>query len=31
MIDCSRTENYFGDLYISCYRCWNQPIEGGEK
>ncbi len=20
-----------GDLYISCYRCWNQPVEDGEE
>lgn len=26
---CAKTKE--GDLYISCYRCWNQPIEGGEK
>nr|DAO07147.1 MAG TPA: hypothetical protein [Caudoviricetes sp.] len=28
---CAKTEK--GDLYISCYRCWNQPIpiEDGEN
>jgi len=26
---CAKTKE--GDLYISCYRCWNQPIEGGES
>ena len=26
---CAKTKK--GDLYISCYRCWNQPIEGGEE
>ena len=24
-------KNKKGDLYISCYRCWNQPIEDGEE
>lgn len=26
---CAKTKK--GDLYISCYRCWNQPIEDGEE
>lgn len=26
---CAKTKK--GDLYISCYRCWNQPVEGGEE
>lgn len=28
---CAKTKK--GDLYISCYRCWNQPIpaKGGEE
>lgn len=26
---CAKTKK--GDLYISCYRCWNQPIEDGEN
>lgn len=26
---CAKTKK--GDLYISCYSCWNQPIEGDEK
>lgn len=26
---CAKTKE--GDLYISCYKCWNQPIEDGEK
>lgn len=26
---CAKTKE--GDLYISCYRCWNQPIEDGEE
>jgi hypothetical protein len=26
---CAKTKK--GDLYISCYSCWNQPIEGGEE
>lgn len=28
---CAKTKK--GDLYISCYRCWNQPMpaEGGEE
>lgn len=26
---CAKTKE--GDLYISCYRCWNQPIESGEE
>lgn len=25
---CAKTKK--GDLYISCYRCWNQLIEDGE-
>nr|DAT62664.1 MAG TPA: hypothetical protein [Caudoviricetes sp.] len=31
MIDCAKTKT--GDLYISCYSCWNQPIpiENGEE
>ena len=27
--DCAKTKK--GDLHISCYRCWNQPVEGGEE
>lgn len=26
---CAKTKK--GDLYISCYRCWNQPIEDDEE
>jgi hypothetical protein len=26
---CAKTKK--SDLYISCYRCWNQPIEEGEE
>ena len=26
---CAKTKK--GDLYISCYSCWNQPIEDGEE
>lgn len=26
---CAKTKN--GDLYISCYKCWNQPIEESES
>lgn len=26
---CAKTKE--GDLYISCYRCWNQAIEDGEE
>lgn len=26
---CAKTKE--GDLYISCYGCWNQPIEDGEE
>lgn len=27
--DCAKTKK--GDLYISCYSCWNQPIKDGEE
>lgn len=26
---CAKTKK--GDLYISCYSCWNQPIKDGEE
>ena len=26
---CAKTKK--GDVYISCYSCWNQPIEDGEE
>lgn len=26
---CAKTKK--GDLYISCYSCWNQPVEESEK
>ena len=26
---CAKTKK--GDVYISCYSCWNQPVEDGEK
>lgn len=26
---CAKTKK--GDLYISCYKCWNQPVAEGEE
>lgn len=26
---CAKTKN--GDLYISCYKCWNQPVKESES
>lgn len=29
VLGCAKTKK--GDVYISCYSCWNQPVEEGEE